>query len=210
VSVAAVVLAAGGGSRFAASGGDGHKLLVPFGGRAVVEWAIEHAVGAALDDCYVVWGATELPVPRSTTGKVQLLENERWRDGIATSLQVGIVRAERDGHDAVVVGLGDQPRVSTDAWVAVASATERPIAVATYSGVPGNPVRLAASVWDLLPTTGDAGARVVSRAHPELVTEVACAGEARDIDTIDDLLADDGHPGDGLTDDGRTGAEQWS
>ena len=187
VTTAAVVLAAGGGSRFTASGGEGHKLLAPYLGRAVVEWAIEAATAAGLDATYVVRGATDLPVPPLAHGAVTFVRNDRWREGIATSLQAGVARARQDGHAAVVIGLGDQPLVQTDAWQRVAAAGRTPISVATYEGVRGNPVRLSSMAWPLLPADGDEGARLVMRRRPDLVVEVPCPGRSADIDTVEDL-----------------------
>jgi molybdenum cofactor cytidylyltransferase len=187
VTVAAVLLAAGGGSRFTASGGSGHKLLAPYLGRTVVEWSIDSAVAAHLDATYVVRGAVELPLPSLAAGQVRFVRNDRWRDGMATSLQAGITRARRDGHAAVVVGLGDQPLVQPEAWRRLARAARTPLAVATYEGVRGNPVRLSSLVWPLLPRSGDEGARLVMRRRPDLVTEVPCPGRSADIDTVGDL-----------------------
>jgi molybdenum cofactor cytidylyltransferase len=187
VTVAAIVLAAGGGSRFTASGGDGHKLLAPFQGRTVVEWAIDHAAAAGLDAVYVVRGDTELPVPPLAAAAVRFVANDRWQDGMATSLRAGLIQARRDGHHAVVVGLGDQPLVLAESWRRVAQAKAKPIGVATYNGTRGNPVRLSSLVWPLLPVTGDQGARLVMRRRPDLVMEVPCPGGAADIDTVDDL-----------------------
>jgi molybdenum cofactor cytidylyltransferase len=187
VTVAAIVLAAGGGSRFTASGGEGHKLLAPYLGRTVVEWSIEAAAAAGLDATYVVRGAIDLPVPALGEGAV-FVRNDSWREGMATSLQAGIGRARRDGHAAVVVGLGDQPLVLTEAWRLVATTNRTPIAVATYEGQRGNPVRLSSMAWPLLPRSGDEGARVVMRRRPDLVTEVPCPGRSADIDTVEDLV----------------------
>src|SRR5262245_32640602 len=187
MTTAAIVLAAGGGSRFRESGGDVHKLLAPYLGRTVVEWAIEAAASAQLDATYVVRGATDLPLPPLVADRVSFVRNDRWQEGIATSLQAGVTRARRDGHSAVVVGLGDQPLVLADAWRLIARATTAPLAVATYQGTRGNPVRLSSMVWPLLPHSGDEGAKVVMRRRPDLVVEVPCPGGSADIDTVDDL-----------------------
>ncbi|HEY2813472.1 MAG TPA: NTP transferase domain-containing protein [Acidimicrobiales bacterium] len=178
--MAAVVLAAGEGSRFQ---GPTHKLLALFRGRPVAQWALASAAGAALDATYVVVGAVELDVPDD----VVVVRNPRWADGQATSLQAGIAAARAAGHEAVVVGLGDQPLVPSEAWQAVAASTDRPIATAVFDGQRRPPVRLAASVWPLLPADGDEGARALMRERPELVAEVPCVGQPMDIDTKEDL-----------------------
>src|SRR5207302_5151630 len=99
VRTAAVLLAAGGGSRFA----DGHKLLAPFRGRALVTWAAEAAEQAALDDTIVVVGET--PLTDVLPGTVTVIPNPDWAAGVATSLQTGLYAAA--AYDAVVVALAD-------------------------------------------------------------------------------------------------------
>ncbi len=181
VSVAAVVLAAGGGARFA---GTTPKLLAPFRGRPLVWWAVRQALDAGLDETVVVTGAVDVAgvVPEGA----RLIANPRWAEGQATSLAVAVDDAAAHGYEAIVVGLGDQPLVPAAAWRAVA-ASRAPVAVATYASGPRNPVRLARSVWAELPREGDEGARVLMRRRPELVERVACQGDPVDIDTAEDL-----------------------
>lgn len=183
MSCAAVILAAGGGSRF--GGPPGSKLLAPVRGRPLVGYALEAALEAALDEVVVVEGSVDLSavIPPEVT----LLRNDEWESGQASSLRVAIDWSQRQGHQAVVVGLGDLPGLSPEAWRAVASAAKGPIVVATYGGRRGHPVRLDADVWPSLPIDGDEGARTLISRHPELVTEVACAGRPVDIDTREDL-----------------------
>ena len=184
----AVLLAAGGGSRFAdrsstqSSARPAHKLQALLNGRPVYQWALEAAVQSGFAHVVVVTGAVALDLP----GSVIEVHNVHWANGQAGSLQLGVQAATELGADAIVVGLGDQPFVSADAWRALAGATT-PIAVATYGGRRANPVRLHRSIWALLPCEGDQGARSLIALRPELVGEVACSGSPADIDTMEDL-----------------------
>jgi CTP:molybdopterin cytidylyltransferase MocA len=178
------VLAAGGGTRFVTGPDAVHKLLAPWRGRPLVWSAAANAAAAGLACTWVVAGAVDLH--DAVPPEVEILTNPRWQEGQATSLQVAIDAARAAGLDAVVVGLGDQPAVPPAAWAAVAAA-DAAIAVATYDGRRRNPVRLARSVWPLLPVSGDHGARTLINQRPDLVREVPCQGDPADIDTREDL-----------------------
>ncbi|MBI1843707.1 MAG: nucleotidyltransferase family protein [Actinobacteria bacterium] len=183
VRVLAVLLAAGAGERWA---GPGHKLTTMFRGKPVVVRAIEHVVASGLD-VLVVHGAVDLTALARGCG-ARVVLNPRWIEGQASSLGVACDVATREGFDAIVVGLGDQPLLRSSAWSAVAGAADDlDIVVATYDGVRGHPVRLAASTWPLLDRTADRGAGQLLRNRPDLVREVACEGNPADIDTMEDL-----------------------
>ena len=182
MTTAAVLLAGGRSSRFH---GVGSKLLAEFRGRPLVQWAMLAASNSGCDEVAVVDGAVDLsPV---LLPELFLLHNRDWANGQATSLQMGVEWARTRGHRAVLVGLGDQPLITSSAWDAVRLAPESPIVVATYRGRRGHPVRLAAAVWKLLPYGEDAGARELMRAQPEMVSEVECPGDPADVDTVQDL-----------------------
>jgi CTP:molybdopterin cytidylyltransferase MocA len=185
VRVAAVVLAAGEGTRF--SGGP--KLLAMFRGRPLLAWAIEPVIEAGLP-LVVVQGEVDLAGTLSELGpEITVLENPRAHDGQATSLRVGVAWCDSAGFDAVVVGLGDQPLVPASAWRTVAASTEAPIVSASFAGRRRPPVRLAREVWPLLPAAGDEGARALMRERPDLVATVVCDGDPLDVDTVAQLAA---------------------
>lgn len=175
----AVLLAAGQGSRFI---GSSHKLVSALRGRPLYMWALDSIESAGFAHVVVVTGCVELDLPQWAVRA----HNPRWNEGQATSLQCGITAADALGATAVVVGLADQPFVTAQAWRSVALA-DTPIAVATYGGARGNPVRLDRSIWSLLATEGDHGARSLLSQRPDLVGEVACTGSPADIDTMEEL-----------------------
>ncbi len=188
MSIAGVVLAAGAGSRFE---GPNHKLLADFRGQPVVVHVIKAALEAGFNQLYVVTGAVELEVELAEwldtePGQIIWVESPDWERGQAHSLQAALTAIKADGHEAFVVGLGDQPMVPSSAWRSV-GASRGAITVAEFGGQRRPPVKLEQQVWELLPMEGDLGARELIRSHPELVSAVPCGGNAADIDTKRDL-----------------------
>lgn len=181
--VAAVVLAAGAGTRF---DGDGHKLLAPVGGVPLVRRAVDAARTADFAETVVVMGAVDLldALPEDVT----VLRNHDWAEGQASSLQVAVAYAGSVGHRAVVFGLGDQPDVPTSAWAAVGS-EDHDLVVASFDGRLRPPVKVGAALWSHLPLTGDEGGRILIRRRPDLVRALPCEGNPDDIDTVEDLAA---------------------
>jgi CTP:molybdopterin cytidylyltransferase MocA len=189
MTIAGVLLAAGEGVRFKA---DTHKLTALLRGQPVVARALGSVVDAGFDEVLVVTGAVDLTdivatVSRERGGSIRIIQNRLWQTGQASSLQAAVSYLGSTKHSAAVVGLGDQPAVGSAAWRTV-GASQGTIVAASFDGKRRPPVKLDRSVWDLLPTEGDDGARVLMQQHPELVSEVPCPGNPFDIDTLDDLL----------------------
>ena len=186
IGVSAIVLAAGGGSRFG-----GGKLLAKLGGRPIIEAVLDNLRGAPVDETIVVVGA-EAERVREICERygVRTVGNREWERGQSTSVLAGLRACS---GEAAVILLGDQPFVGAEAVerLVAAFAERAKVAVATYGGKRRNPVLFSREVWPLLETelAGDEGARSVLRRHPELVVEVPCegAGDPADVDTREDL-----------------------
>ena len=195
MKVAALILAAGGGSRLGRP-----KAEVVVGGRRLVDLAIESCVWAGLSPVVVVLGALwviPMPLADSPDGdapEVWLVENTEWSTGVASSLRAGLAALEPEtGVEAVVVTLVDTLSVGEEHLGRVGAALRdgATAAVASYRGEARTPVGLLRGAWAEVARTvvGDEGARGWLRAHPQLVTEVECAdlGPWVDIDTTEDL-----------------------
>jgi CTP:molybdopterin cytidylyltransferase MocA len=180
--IAGLVLAAGAGTRFG-----GRKQLALIDGRPLLQHAVEAMSSAGLARVIVVLGAHADEIQDAITlDGVGVVVCDDWEEGQAASLRAGVAAAAAHA-DAVVVTLGDQPRISSRAIAAVAAA-EGTAARATYDGKPGHPVKLDRSLFPaLLELRGDVGAREVLK--NVAVTDVPCdgLGTPDDIDLRTDL-----------------------
>ena len=188
MGVSAILLAAGAGSRFG-----GGKLLAPYLGRPLIEASLSNLTGAPVDEKVVVAGADAQRL-REVCGPydVRIVENPDWDHGQSTSVRTGLGALGPEARAAVVL-LADQPLVGPETVGRLIAAFEAGarVAVATYGGVPRNPVLFSREVWPLLVAelSGDEGARPFLRKHPELVELVPCdgVGDPADVDTAEDL-----------------------
>jgi len=183
-----VVLAAGFGRRY----GEGNKLHQALNGRPVLAWALESlsqlqaktaiAVVAPDDDLAnsLAVNAGFAPVP-----------NPARATGMGGSIACGM-QALSDEVDAVLIALGDMPRVAHSSLEAVLAAfsTRDQIVVPCCDGRRGHPVLFGVHHFSALRALdGDTGAREILKQHAALVREVPVndPGVLLDVDTPQDL-----------------------
>lgn len=189
--IAGVVLAAGEGRRFG-----GGKQLAELEGRPLLEHALAASAEGGLEPRFVVLGANAERILAS----IDLHGHEvvvcpDWQEGMAASLRAGVAAARSAGADAILVTLGDQPRVGAEAIARVLASRGGPDGASravrgSYDGVPGHPALLEASLFDaLLALSGDEGARGVFKSAGTYL--VACEDIAvpTDVDEVGDLAA---------------------
>jgi CTP:molybdopterin cytidylyltransferase MocA len=183
--VAGLVLAAGAATRFG-----GPKQLAELDGMPMLEHSLRAMAAAPVDRVVVVLGAAadEIVAGVQLHGAAPLV-CPRWEKGQAASLACGL--AELADAEAVVVTLGDQPRMAPEAISRVIGRRNGAAAVrATYGGVPGHPVLLESELFERLRNvTGDLGARNLLLSVQ--VHDVPCddLGGGEDVDTPVELDA---------------------
>ena len=181
--IGGLVLAAGASTRFGAQ-----KQLAELDGVPMLEHSLRAIGSAPVDRVVVVLGsaADEIASKVNLHGAEPIV-CERWEEGQSASLACGL--GELAGCEAVVVTLGDQPRVSPDAISRVISGRNGSSAIrATYNGNPGHPVLLEQSLFEALrDVSGDKGARNLLLSVP--VTDIPCddLGGGEDVDTPGEL-----------------------
>jgi len=161
---AALVLAAGAGSRFG-----GRKLLADYGGRPLLHGALAAAEAATPGHVTVVTGADAEDVAacaRTFDPQVRIVHAPDHAEGMAASLRTGIAALPAETAAAFVF-LGDMPRVPHAILPALAQAVADGAAAAApvIAGRRGNPVVLGRSLFDEAKALrGDIGARPILQA----------------------------------------------
>ena len=181
LSVAGLVLAAGGGRRYG-----GPKALVRHEGSLLVERAVQTVRDGGCGPIVVVLGAAAAEVRAAAQlGDVTIVENPGWKSGMASSLRTGLEAVAGTDADAAAVLLVDTPGVTAEAVRRVLAKSGRDALVAaTYGPRRGHPVLLGRDHWAGVATlaSGDVGARAYLTARADSVQTVPCADVSDDTD----------------------------
>ena len=199
--IAAVILAAGGSSRFARP-----KQLVQFRGKSLLRRIVEAAAEAKCSPVVVVIGSETEKTREELAGTSAIaVENKDWQRGIGASIRAGVQgavdNAPKEGGpsavskppllEAIVLLTCDQPFVEAQTiheLIALFKKTKKTIVASSYSDTLGVPALFDRSCFaELLALHDDSGAKPIILSKRERVAEFAFPEGKIDIDTVEDL-----------------------
>lgn len=184
--ISVLLLAAGGSTRYGSP-----KQLLSFRGKSLIRRLAEIATQSKASDTYVILGAQAERIGQELLGlPVQIIINERWQEGIGSSLRTG-VQSLPETTEAVLILLGDQPLVTSDhlnSIIETHQSTGKAIVASAYAGSLGVPVLFARRFFpELLQLSGDTGAKQIIQNHSGDVASISFPDGAVDIDTPGDF-----------------------
>ena len=186
----AVVLAAGSSSRMGFP-----KQLLPLDGRPLLQHVLDTICASDVREIVLVLGASADAIQREIDLRdIRVVPNERYREGMGTSLKAGISAVSPESNSALII-LADQPFVrpaTLNSLIAKHRELKPEIMIPTYRGFRGNPILLDRSVFpEVMQLVGDIGCRAIFGDHSEGIVKlpVEDIGILLDIDRQGDLEA---------------------
>lgn len=175
-ALAGIVLAAGEGRRFGSP-----KAPYVHDGERLVDRAVRICRESGCDPVFVVLGAWIDDVPGAV-----LVVNERWQEGMGSSLRAGLTAALSEPEiERVLITLVDLPGMTAQALQRVA-ASDSALAQGCFDGQRGHPVLLGRPHWvgAIAMAQADRGARDYLRAHEGQIdfVEIADVASGTDLD----------------------------
>ena len=110
MKIAVLILAAGSASRMKTA-----KQLLPIGGKTLLGISIENAQKTNAENIFCVLGANADQIKCSIKNyKVEIIENLDFQEGLGSSISCGIKNLDKYLFDAVLIILGDQPKITSE------------------------------------------------------------------------------------------------
>jgi molybdenum cofactor cytidylyltransferase len=191
--VAAVILAAGGSTRFGSP-----KQLARWGDKTFIEQVVDTALASSAWPMVVVLGA-EVDQCRAALGRrpVRVVINETWAEGQSSSMQAGLVALPANMGGALFL-LVDLPGITPDLLNQLIQRhreTLAPLVWPEFEGQRGNPILFDQALFnELRQVSGDTGGRPVLLRYQDQAERVMVSdkGILQDFDRPEDLAAQKG------------------
>jgi molybdenum cofactor cytidylyltransferase len=188
MSVAAVVLAAGGSARFRKP-----KQFALFRGETFIRHIVAAAIEARCAPVVVVTGKDSARIGLELSGlTVSIAVNPHWQSGLGSSIVVGIRHAMNlaPDFDAALLLTCDQPFVTAAVltqMIQLRLTSRKPTIASAYNETIGIPALFDRSCFpDLLQLKRDSGAKGIILARPHDVVSFDFPAGGIDIDTAAD------------------------
>lgn len=167
----AMILAAGESKRMGKP-----KLLLPYGEKTIIETIVETVVSSNVENTLVILGSSRKKIEEKIKNSpAKIVYNRDFRSGMLSSVQCGF-KAVPEETRAVLVVLGDQPKISTtviNKLIDAYKSTGKGIVLPVYKKERGHPVlidvKYGGEVENLSP---EVGLRGTVYNHPEDILEV--------------------------------------
>jgi molybdenum cofactor cytidylyltransferase len=184
-SIAGIILAAGGSSRF----GKPKQLLV-WKGQPLIRHVAIAALAAGLSPVLAIVGSSAEKVQLAISDlPVRIVNNTEWKVGLSSSIKAGIGTLPKAVGGAIFMQ-ADQPQVSPqliNSLVAMHQSTLKPIIAPQIDGQRGNPILFDLTTFtDLCSLEGDIGGRALFSKYPVQWVIWHDPNLLIDIDTIGD------------------------
>lgn len=169
------------------------KQVLPWQGKTLLAHLLEKAKQSEADDIFVVLGANSNHIQSKVNFEdIKVIFNPNWKNGIGSSLSLGIKFIERisDAYSCVLISLADQPLISLNHFnnlITDFRNSKKTIAASKYKGILGVPAVFDHKYFgDLSNLRENIGAKNLISNNPDDVIAVTSTVEFLDIDTPDD------------------------
>jgi len=182
-----VILAAGSSSRLGQS-----KQLLKFNNEYLINRMIRVSFDSQADMVYLVLGADKEEILSIlNSDKTTIIFNDKWEQGIGSSIKAGLSAAIKDNMDAVLFIVVDQIKIKTETinnLIEKFRSSNYPICASSYGSTHGIPAIFDKSLFqDILMLDDMKGCKRIIERNIENTLLLDFPGGEIDIDTADDL-----------------------
>ncbi|WP_431294838.1 nucleotidyltransferase family protein [Pedobacter sp. P26] len=183
-----IILAAGSSSRLGRS-----KQLLDYKGKTLLQNVINEALETNCQSVIVVLGANaEEIASQHQNDQVNLVINESWENGIASSIVAGLLTMVKNNSEieSIIIAVADQVFIKMNNFnnlIEKQKETGKNIIASTYAERIGTPVLFKKDYFEaLLSLTGEEGAKKILKQYSQDVETVVFEHGEIDIDTETD------------------------